>query len=72
MLDYGLTKLYDGQTGLPFDQKILVGYIYTIKLNHMVVDKFHARSTGPYALVHQQPVKGKAHGGGQRVGEMEV
>ncbi|CAJ0919100.1 483_t:CDS:2 [Entrophospora sp. SA101] len=69
--DYGLTRLYDGQTGLPFDQKVLVGYIYTIKLNHMVADKFHARNTGPYALVHQQPVKGRAHGGGQRVGEME-
>ena len=48
-----------------------MGYIYTIKLNHMVADKFHARNTGPYALVHQQPVKGRAHGGGQRVGEME-
>ncbi|CAH1759628.1 2912_t:CDS:2 [Entrophospora sp. SA101] len=64
--DYGLTRLYDGQTGLSFDQKVLVGYIYTIKLNHMVADKFHARNTGPYALVHQQPVKGRAHGGGQR------
>jgi DNA-directed RNA polymerase subunit beta len=70
--DYGLTQLYDGQTGLPFDQKILVGYIYTIKLNHMVADKFHVRNVGPYALVHQQPVKGRAHGGGQRVGEMEA
>jgi len=69
--DYGLTQLYDGCTGLPFDQKVLTGYIYVIKLNHMVVDKFHARNTGPYALVHQQPVKGRAQGGGQRFGEME-
>ena len=70
--DGGLTQLYDGTTGLPFAQKVLVGYIYTFKLNHMVADKFHARNTGPYALVHQQPVKGRAHEGGQRVGEMEA
>lgn len=70
--DYGLTKLYDGQTGLPFSHKVYSGYIYTIKLNHMVSDKFHARNTGPYSLIYQQPVKGRAQGGGQRVGEMEV
>lgn len=70
--DYGLTTLYDGQSGLPFSHKIFVGYIYTIKLNHMVSDKFHARSTGPYSLIYQQPVKGRAQGGGQRVGEMEI
>ncbi|WNE41736.1 MAG: DNA-directed RNA polymerase subunit beta [Mycoplasmataceae bacterium] len=70
--DYGLTTLYDGQTGLPFSHKVYVGYIYTIKLNHMVSDKFHARNTGPYSLIYQQPVKGRAQGGGQRVGEMEI
>lgn len=70
--DYGLTTLYDGQSGLPFSHKIFVGYIYTIKLNHMVSDKFHARSTGAYSLIYQQPVKGRAQGGGQRVGEMEI
>ncbi|CAG8611931.1 6936_t:CDS:2, partial [Ambispora gerdemannii] len=68
----GSQKLFDGQTGLPFDHDIYNGYIYTIKLNHMVTDKFHARDIGPYSLIYQQPLKGRAQGGGQRVGEMEA
>jgi DNA-directed RNA polymerase subunit beta len=70
--NYGAQKLFDGQTGLPFQQDIYNGYIYTIKLNHMVADKFHARNVGPYSLIYQQPVKGRSQGGGQRFGEMEV
>ncbi|MCD4781461.1 MAG: DNA-directed RNA polymerase subunit beta [Candidatus Omnitrophica bacterium] len=68
----GKTSVYDGFTGLPFDQKITVGYIYMLKLNHLVDEKIHARSIGPYSLVTQQPLGGKAHFGGQRFGEMEV
>lgn len=64
--------LYDGRTGEPFHDKVMVGYIYMIKLAHMVDDKIHARSTGPYSLVTQQPLGGKAQFGGQRLGEMEV
>ncbi len=66
------TILYDGRTGEPFDQKVVVGYIYMMKLHHLVDDKIHARSTGPYSLVTQQPLGGKAQFGGQRLGEMEV
>ncbi len=65
-------KLYDGRTGEPFDRKVTVGSMYVLKLNHMVDDKLHARSTGPYSIVTQQPLKGKANRGGQRLGEMEV
>ncbi|XXN19697.1 MAG: hypothetical protein AAJB65_00565 [Candidatus Hodgkinia cicadicola] len=65
-------KLYNGRTGAAFDRKITVGSVYILKLNHMVDDKLHARSTGPYSIVTQQPLKGKAHEGGQRLGEMEV
>lgn len=68
----GQTTLYDGRTGLPFSQKITVGYIYMMKLSHLVDDKIHARSIGPYSLVTQQPLGGKAQFGGQRFGEMEV
>ena len=68
----GKTTVYDGYTGLPFDQKVTVGIIYMIKLNHLVDEKIHARSIGPYSLVTQQPLGGKAHFGGQRFGEMEV
>jgi DNA-directed RNA polymerase subunit beta len=68
----GETILYDGKTGEPFDQKVLVGYIYMMKLHHLVDDKIHARSTGPYSLITQQPLSGKAQFGGQRLGEMEV
>ncbi len=68
----GKTVVYDGFTGIPFDQKITVGYIYMLKLNHLVDEKIHARSIGPYSLVTQQPLGGKAHFGGQRFGEMEV
>ena len=68
----GKTTVYDGHTGLPFDQKVTVGIIYMIKLNHLVDEKIHARSIGPYSLVTQQPLGGKAHFGGQRFGEMEV
>jgi len=68
----GSTVLYDGKTGEPFDQKVTVGYIYMMKLHHLVDDKIHARSTGPYSLVTQQPLGGKAQFGGQRLGEMEV
>ena len=68
----GKTTLYDGRTGEPFDNEITVGYIYMLKLTHLVDDKIHARSTGPYSLVTQQPLGGKAQFGGQRFGEMEV
>ncbi|HEX3016090.1 MAG TPA: DNA-directed RNA polymerase subunit beta, partial [Desulfobacteria bacterium] len=68
----GKTVLYDGRTGQPFDNKITVGYMYMLKLAHLVDDKIHARSTGPYSLVTQQPLGGKAQFGGQRFGEMEV
>ncbi|OGW16210.1 MAG: hypothetical protein A3K09_05020 [Nitrospinae bacterium RIFCSPLOWO2_12_FULL_47_7] len=68
----GETVLYDGRSGESFDQKVVVGYIYMMKLHHLVDDKIHARSTGPYSLVTQQPLGGKAQFGGQRLGEMEV
>jgi len=66
------TQLYDGRTGEPFDQEATIGYIYIMKLHHLVDDKIHARSTGPYSLITQQPLGGKARTGGQRFGEMEV
>ena len=72
MPEDGKFQLYDGRTGEPFDNKVSVGIMYFIKLNHMVDDKLHARSTGPYSLVTQQPLGGKAQFGGQRFGEMEV
>lgn len=68
----GKVKLFDGRTGMPFDQKVTVGYTYMLKLNHLVEDKIHQRSIGPYSLVTQQPLGGKAQFGGQRFGEMEV
>jgi len=68
----GKAMLYDGRTGDPFDTAITVGYIYMLKLAHLVEDKVHARSTGPYSLITQQPLGGKAQFGGQRFGEMEV
>ena len=68
----GKTTLYDGRTGEPFDRSITVGFVYMLKLAHLVDDKIHARSTGPYSLVTQQPLGGKAQFGGQRFGEMEV
>ncbi len=68
----GKTTLYDGRTGEPFDNPVTVGYMYYLKLHHLVDDKIHARSTGPYSLVTQQPLGGKAQFGGQRFGEMEV
>jgi len=68
----GKSILYDGRTGIPFDQKVTIGYSYILKLIHLVDDKIHARSTGPYSLVTQQPLGGKAQFGGQRFGEMEV
>jgi len=68
----GQTILFDGRTGEPFDQPVTVGYMYMLKLHHLVDDKIHARSTGPYSLVTQQPLGGKAQFGGQRLGEMEV
>ncbi len=68
----GQTTLYDGRTGEAFERKVTVGYMYILKLNHLVDDKMHARSTGPYSLVTQQPLGGKAQFGGQRFGEMEV
>jgi len=70
--NYGKEKLYDGRTGEPFEQPIAVGFMYMLKLIHMVEDKIHARSTGPYSLITQQPLGGKAQFGGQRFGEMEV
>lgn len=68
----GQATLHDGRTGVPFDRPVTVGYMYMLKLNHLVDDKMHARSTGPYSLVTQQPLGGKAQFGGQRFGEMEV
>lgn len=68
----GQCTLFDGRTGDAFDRPVTVGYMYMLKLNHLVDDKMHARSTGPYSLVTQQPLGGKAQGGGQRFGEMEV
>ena len=68
----GQGALFNGRTGEPFEQKITVGYMYILKLLHLVDDKIHARSTGPYSLVTQQPLGGKAQFGGQRFGEMEV
>ncbi len=68
----GKSWLYDGRTGERFDNKVTVGYVYFLKLHHLVDDKIHARSTGPYSLVTQQPLGGKAQFGGQRFGEMEV
>jgi DNA-directed RNA polymerase subunit beta len=69
---HGKAQLYDGRTGEPFEQETTVGYIYMLKLHHLVDDKVHARSTGPYSLITQQPLGGKARFGGQRFGEMEV
>ena len=68
----GKSVVYDGRTGEPFDQRVVVGQIYMLKLHHLVTDKIHARATGPYSLVTQQPLGGKAQYGGQRMGEMEV
>lgn len=68
----GKQVLYDGKTGEPFRERVTVGIIYMMKLNHLVADKMHARSTGPYSLITQQPLGGKAQHGGQRLGEMEV
>lgn len=68
----GRAQVYDGRTGEPFDHKVTVGYIYMLKLSHLVEDKIHARSIGPYSLITQQPLGGKAQFGGQRLGEMEV
>jgi DNA-directed RNA polymerase subunit beta len=68
----GQATLHDGRTGLPFEQPVTVGIMYMMKLHHLVEDKIHARSTGPYSLVTQQPLGGKAQFGGQRLGEMEV
>src|SRR5690554_4258911 len=70
--DFGKTYLYDGGTGDKFDQPVTVGVIYMLKLGHLVDDKMHARSIGPYSLITQQPLGGKAQFGGQRFGEMEV
>src|SRR5205823_12431512 len=68
----GKVRLFSGRTGEPFEQTVTVGYMYILKLLHLVDDKIHARSTGPYSLVTQQPLGGKAQFGGQRFGEMEV
>jgi DNA-directed RNA polymerase subunit beta len=68
----GKAQLYDGRSGLPYDNEITVGYMYILKLSHLVDDKIHARSTGPYSMITQQPLGGKAQFGGQRFGEMEV
>ena len=68
----GQSGVYDGRTGEKFDRQVTVGYIYMLKLHHLVDDKIHARSIGPYSLVTQQPLGGKAQFGGQRFGEMEV
>jgi DNA-directed RNA polymerase subunit beta len=68
----GKSQLFDGRTGEPFDQRVMVGVIYMLKLHHLVSDKIHARAVGPYSLVTQQPLGGKAQYGGQRFGEMEV
>jgi DNA-directed RNA polymerase subunit beta len=72
VLRSGKTQLIDGMTGDPFEQNVTVGYIYMLKLSHLVDDKIHARSIGPYSLITQQPLGGKAQFGGQRFGEMEV
>jgi len=72
MPENGKVKLYDGRTGNAFEQDIAIGYMYMLKLHHMVEDKLHMRSIGPYSLITQQPLGGKAQGGGQRFGEMEV
>ena len=72
MPESGKVTLYDGRTGDAFDQDIAIGYMYMLKLHHMVEDKLHMRSIGPYSLITQQPLGGKAQGGGQRFGEMEV
>ncbi|MGD8207415.1 MAG: DNA-directed RNA polymerase subunit beta, partial [Thiohalocapsa sp.] len=72
LAESGQTRLFDGRTGEPFERPVTVGYMYMLKLNHLVDDKMHARSTGPYSLVTQQPLGGKAQFGGQRFGEMEV
>src|SRR3977135_1040069 len=72
MTGNGKTELRDGRTGIAHDRPITVGYIYMLKLHHLVEDKIHARSTGPYSLITQQPLGGKAQFGGQRFGEMEV
>ena len=68
----GQTTLFDGRTGDPFERPVTIGYMYILKLNHLIEDKMHARSTGSYSLVTQQPLGGKAQFGGQRLGEMEV
>jgi DNA-directed RNA polymerase subunit beta len=68
----GKVRLFNGRNGAPYDQEVTVGYMYILKLLHLVDDKIHARSTGPYSLVTQQPLGGKAQFGGQRFGEMEV
>ena len=68
----GKAKLFDGRTGEPYKQEITVGYMYILKLHHLVDDKIHARSTGPYSMITQQPLGGKAQFGGQHFGEMEV
>jgi len=68
----GKTTLYNGRTGEAYDSEIMVGYVYILKLAHLVDDKIHARSTGPYSMITQQPLGGKAQFGGQRFGEMEV
>ena len=65
-------QLYDGRSGLPFDNPVMAGFMYVLKLHHLVDDKIHARSTGPYSMITQQPLGGKAQFGGQRFGEMEV
>ena len=72
MSSTGKSPLYDGRTGETIDQEVVVGYIYMMKLNHLVSHKIHARAVGPYSLVTQQPLGGKAQYGGQRFGEMEV
>jgi DNA-directed RNA polymerase subunit beta len=72
MPEDGKVQLYDGRTGEAFNQRTSVGYMYLLKLHHLVDDKIHARSTGPYSLITQQPLGGKARTGGQRFGEMEV
>jgi len=68
----GQAQLYDGRSGEAFDRLVTIGYMYILKLNHLIEDKMHARSTGSYSLVTQQPLGGKAQFGGQRLGEMEV
>ena len=70
--EFGKSTLIDGRTGEPFQQPISVGYMYMLKLHHLVDEKIHARSTGPYSMITQQPLGGKAQFGGQRFGEMEV